>query len=118
MTKTELIQETVDFYSADTSRRSIGDDGRCVYQQSLNGNMCAVGRCMTEEAINQNAWNSQTADELEDLDSLLQPKYQGHSKAFWTFLQVFHDNGGNWDAQGITDQGKQRVQDLLIKYVN
>lgn len=78
--------------------------------------MCAVGRCMTDEAITQNAWNAQTADELEDLDSLLQPKYQGHSIGFWKELQEMHDFGSNWDKQGMNDQGKRLVQDLLAKY--
>lgn len=115
MTASELIQETVDFYSADTTRRSIGSDGLCVYQ-APNGNMCAVGRCMTAEAATENAKSSQSVDELDNLDSILQPKYRGHSTGFWENLQFIHDAGGNWNAQGITDQGKERVQYMLDKY--
>ena len=116
MTKTELIQETVDFYSADTSRRSMEEEG-CAYLAE-NGTKCAVGRCMTQEALKDYGNVPITADAIKDLDSLLLQEYQGHPVKLWQELQRFHDAGSNWDAQGITKEGKQRVQELLIKYAN
>lgn len=51
LTAVEIINETVAYYSEDTSRRGITYTGfgdlKCVYI-TAGGQMCAVGRCLIE----------------------------------------------------------------------
>ena len=42
-TKTQIIEETFNYYNEDPSRRA-KSDGKCQYLD-VSGNMCAFGRC-------------------------------------------------------------------------
>lgn len=99
-TENEIIKETVEFYWADPSRRAATEQG-CKYQ-TVDGRMCAVGRCLTAEALQRASGMACAtcvlADRLEVncLDELLQPEYRGHHAWFWLHLQILHDDDGIW----------------------
>jgi hypothetical protein len=129
MTKIDIILETVEFYSADTSRRSITvrdekhpKSTTCMYN-SGDGRHCAVGRCMTEEfkievlELNKNTTDVNGISEgRKSLDEVLQKKYHGHNHGFWTNLQHLHDLELNWDSKGITARGLNEVKSLKQEY--
>lgn len=117
MTKTEIIQETADFYSADTSRRSVKKYGNvCYYLHPKTGNNCAVGRCLIDpKIIAESGLNNHAVCDL-DLEDMLKPQYLGHSKKFWSDLQLFHDSSRNWDKNGLTELGQADLSGLLGKY--
>ena len=106
MTKVEIIKETFEFYSEDTSRRSL-IGAMCVYNGD-NGNHCAFGRCMLEEYKSQGTSLKVSADitvaslssalNVKKLDDLLEERYRGHTTNFWQNIQRFHDDGEYWDA--------------------
>ena len=121
MTKTEIINETVAFYSEDVSRRSFTADGCWNILTSEDGitRKCAVGRCMNEESISNPANRKSSVGvfkQNDSIDHILNPEYQGHSADFWAELQVVHDSTGHWDAQGLTPRGIEWINDLLNKY--
>ncbi len=96
MTKIEIIEETVAFYTEDPSRIAL-ENRRCKYLTS-DGRKCAFGRCMTDEALEEYGEFGQIVTILEEnlpegttLDSLLKPEYQGHDALFWRDLQSLHD---------------------------
>ena len=107
-----LLQETVDYYSEDVTRRGVTTDGRCLYLSPLGG-MCAVGRCISdpkgfEEITMKIGLGSISNINLHkdiDFESLLQEKYRGFGIEMWKKLQAFHDNDAHWDENGITDSG-------------
>jgi hypothetical protein len=117
----DLLEETVQYYSEDTSRR--GKDDRffmCVYITD-NGQKCAVGRCMIEEYAEEFS-NEGDVYELEDevrttygekLDSVMQDEYKGYSTEFWSALQSLHDSEKFWDDEGLTEKGEERVEEIL-----
>lgn len=121
LTKEEIINETVDFYSADISRRSInvGTNIGCAYNHE-SGNHCAFGRYMKPKYQEQGpklAGNTSTvgtlldAQKVKKVDSLLQPQYHGHDITFWRKLQRLHDTSYYWQEGGLTEIGK----DYLIE---
>jgi hypothetical protein len=121
MTKIEIINETVNFYSEDTSRRS-KNLGKCMYN-SGDGRHCAIGRCFLPEYREQSSnfeGNSLGVEELsfnyDGLDKLLLNEYRGHSTRFWVDLQWIHDNDAFWGEHGLTDKGKDKVQELKERY--
>jgi hypothetical protein len=125
MTKIEIISETVEFYSADTSRRSFvmkGSTTQCVYNAG-DDRHCAVGRCMTEELKSQGVDLENNSEPLEgvmenysEVDELLEQKYHGHSLKFWRDLQSFHDQNDNWDKKGVSIYGKMSLIRLKGEY--
>lgn len=124
LTKVQIINQTVKFYSADPSRRSVDKLGVC----SFNGHNgkeethCAVGRCLLNKYKRQGVTmpaNDSTADGLasvygyESLDELLLKKYRGHSLDFWSDLQLLHDKKEYWNSKGLTTKGKKFKAKLI-----
>lgn len=124
----EIIDETVKFFDDDPTRRSKrkAEDGLgpdiCSYSGN-NGNHCAVGRCLTQEALSNNPdkrlcstvrgiWTC-----IEALDRDLQPQYRGHSLLFWERLQHLHDCERFWDCNGITQCGTRESLSMMSKFM-
>ncbi len=112
-TKAQIINETVEFYSADTSRRSINARGNCFYLHPANGNKCAVGRCLknpSKEASMSVSFLFGSYKERYNPEFL--PEYEGHDLDFWMDLQGFHDSSENWDKYGLTAGGQKELKRL------
>lgn len=133
MTKTEIIQETYNYYTQDPKRRGIQLDpagnptARCLYKNIATGSRCAVGRCLVDEVVDaalhvfNNSYGSvgnMFESQWNELETLLKPEYKGHSQYFWEQLQNFHDDPNNWGKEGITEQGKRLYQGLLREFKN
>lgn len=125
LTKRQIIDETVKFYSEDPSRRAFYFEGNeyCVYQ-TKDGKNCAVGRCMIPDSKIQR-WNNEyemttttqiPADLIKNLEDILKPEYRGHNSHFWFELQKLHDTSRHWDDDGLTLDGKDYVTYLIGKY--
>lgn len=120
----DLLQETINFYSEDISRRAEDISGSCLYSTE-DGRNCAVGRCMTKKAKESIGTALIPASDLptrytriNSIDPLMKPKYKGFQLWFWDKLQGIHDSDGNWIESGLTKQGKDRVENLkrIINY--
>lgn len=115
--KVEIIQETVDYYSADPDGRRANENGDCMYLAS-DGRMCAVGRCMADPKV-AGDYIGDYRDMLEHVRSqgvqydILKPEYQGHSVGFWEDLQMFHDSDVNWDSNGLSELGQWSLKRLI-----
>lgn len=113
MTKLEILEETLEYYSK--NNRGLSEDMNCVYINS-EGDMCAVGRClknpirMIEGSIQINF------SENEELDKYLKDIYKGHDLNFWQKLQNFHDNSNFWDGHELTARGLENFNKLKVKY--
>ncbi|QQV89692.1 hypothetical protein Calle1_38 [Cellulophaga phage Calle_1] len=107
----KLLNETAQYYSEDLSRRGTksGPISGCVYK-SDKGSMCAVGRCMVDEAPFEefnlqgsigslailNGVNPRTKEGAERVDAFLKDEYKGYPVSFWECLQEFHDGEQYW----------------------
>ena len=126
MTKQEIINETVKYYDEDIDRRAMDIHG-CVYN-AYDGTYCAVGRCFEDkwkrvdddfvlEGNDADIESMYKENGFDNLDGMLQPKYRGHEVEFWEELQRLHDNGSNWNSQGISTIGQANVDKLLKDYL-
>lgn len=111
-TKLEIINETVEYYSADPSRR--GTNGSTCEYLTLFGQMCAVGRCM----INPKGKEGGVTELGTGFQLMLKKEYRGHSIDFWQDLQGFHDSSWYWDEKGLTRRGNAALQSLLKDWGN
>jgi len=124
LTKIEIFNETVEFYSKNPRLRSVGDsDGMCTYNGG-GGKHCAVGRCLLKMYQKQGSELKGNTTDLssfldehdKSLSSMLQVKYRGHVISFWRDLQSLHDTHAYWSDNGITELGKKEVTRLSAKY--
>lgn len=127
LTKEEIINETIEFYSADTTRRSVNPDNDskgCAYNHA-NGNHCAVGRLMLPEYKKLGTkltGNNETVEvfikelKVKSLDKVLLPQYRGHELSFWRKLQVLHDRGYHWQENDLTTKGLEYANALIEHY--
>ena len=114
VTKKEIVREVLETYSDPKQRATFKElpDGTCQYQ-SDNGNRCAVGRFMTEEALKihgKSTKNIETMSFRFGLNSLLKKEYQGYPLSFWVNLQKLHDEPSYWSEDGITEEGLAYVK--------
>ena len=114
------LEETVSFYSEDTNRRGLSENGNCVYETD-GGNCCAVGRlCSREdlEMIKLMGWNDgKSADQV--YHALTSPKIKAVPVKFLETLQSLHDCGSFWNAQsgkGLSEKGLARVEDIKEEF--
>ena len=119
MTKLEIIDETVQFYTVNPRSVSLG---RCVYN-GPNDTHCAVGRCFRDyfkklgDTFQDNISGVESLHcDYNGLDKLLEEKYQGHELAFWSDMQHLHDAGHHWYENGLTLEGKDFVDSLRERY--
>ena len=117
-TKIQIIDETVKYYS--THKRALG----CVYLTN-EGNMCAVGRCITKKEIGNLSGIGDVEELSEVYDSKIPFKssYKGHSLEFWQHLQSFHDWDGYWlennkGGWNLSSTGIERLERLKQMYAN
>lgn len=107
-TENEIIKETVEFYWADPKRRATAaaPGPACAYL-TIDGRMCAVGRCLTPLHVKRAHGVLCSVSKLPgrlleaSLDEILQPEYRGHSVEFWDKLQTLHDNEPIWDSEQL-----------------
>ena len=119
MTKTEIINETVKFYSEDPNRRAIEGSSCLYYYRTESGvQKCAVGRCLIKPGKTQDGGVFMVFGDSCNLNKALKPKYRGHSLEFWEDLQAIHDSHFYWDEKGLSDRGKIAVEKMLEKYKN
>lgn len=126
MTQSEILQETIEYYTADPSRRSLDDAGSCVYNAGT-AKHCAVGRCLTpffQEQGRTLKYNVMGFGDFVDYhgykehDDTLQEQYRGHDLYFWSDLQFFHDTQTYWNETGLTAEGEEQMKFLINKYQN
>ena len=127
MTKLELLEDTVKYYSEDTSRRAVvkeeNGSTECMYTTD-EGQHCAVGRWLQDE-YKTTDWTDNTGCSAEDLlnytgslhrpyepDELFVEGVEHIPAWFWMNLQQLHDNDVFWDKDGLTEAGVEKVDEL------
>lgn len=115
-TKLEVINETVEYYSQDVSRRAIRPDGYSCSYYTESGNMCGVGRCLEDPIAFKHSYSN--ASYLLDLYGfqILKEEYRIMDTLFWRDIQILHDYTPNWTKEGLSEIGKQRWEELKQKY--
>lgn len=117
-TMTQILDETIEFYSEDPDRRSMETSGKCYYwhdfaeEYGMNPDehdikQCAVGRCITNgQAVPQG--------DICSVFNLVtfKKEYTGHSVRFWSALQRLHDSSMNWNEKGLSNTGIYLVDEI------
>lgn len=111
-----LLQDEVDFYGADPSRRAVvetDDSPRCYYH-APDGRCCAVGRHLSDPAEFELRFPGIPVNDVEQsvvggIRTFLKPEVRGFPIELWNMLQSLHDNSMFWTATGLSDKGQNQV---------
>ena len=116
-TKTEIIEETADYYAEDPpGRRAIGPHGAGQYYSPATGNCCAVGRTFQDaKSVYEKHSNVLMSDGFK-LDKFRDAEYRGHDRAFWADLMHLHDHHNYWTDRGLSESGEAYKHQLLEEY--
>ena len=111
LTKIQIIEETVEYYS--THRRSIKEGTRNCKYNGPDGLKCAFSRCCTDDSVFIEECGSSRQHE-----AILLPQYAHilYRDNFWVDIQVLHDRDDFWENNELTYSGKTFVNDIKVKY--
>lgn len=118
MTKLEFLKDTVNHFNSENRCES---NGSCLYTPySTETQGCAIGRFLTPEA--QVAYDESSECAINyvfarDLLRSLAPEWmQKMPVKFLLAVQLLHDISSNWDSNGLTVKGWERVKEICTIY--
>lgn len=116
--KIKLLNETVEYYSADPLNRICKTDEKCVYNPKTIGKEgtsegCAVGRLLPPELSLKldNDFNNVPVTR-EDLFDILPEDVKNYGRSFLGSLQQLHDSSVYWNSTGLSEAGRERVKTI------
>lgn len=104
----EFLDETVEFYSEDVSRRAINEIGKCRYRMN-NGNKCAIGRWIPDEKYKLSLEGTSCNSEML---KILPDEIQELGCKFLWMVQQLHDRPQHWNKEGLTEEGKKYIKEI------
>ena len=124
--KIAVLNETVAYYSENTLRRCIMDNGTCFYSGSKNelteSGGCAIGRLLSKELSNLldneftfNKYKGNGGCGTKAIFKKLPLEIQDYGENFLRELQTLHDNNVFWRVNDLTIDGKKYVRDIKHK---
>lgn len=99
---TDVLNDTVKFYSEDTSRRALNGEVCVYFMEGYDGcddKSCGVGRYLKPEYRTEEfSANTDTVDlwSPPSFKKYLLDEVSDLPKAFWEDIQTFHDTNGHW----------------------
>jgi hypothetical protein len=111
MTKLELLEDTLNFYGEDPSRRAVNNSqGYCEYL-TKDGRQCAVGRLLDKDLIEEHPeWDGMAVDSIF-MD--LPENVQTYGKTFLQYLQQLHDWSNQWENPEKMEQAVMSCLDQI-----
>jgi hypothetical protein len=114
----EFLNETVNYYSEDTSRRALTTDkdghNYCEYC-TKDGRRCAIGRVLNIDYQTSLSIHNRSVD-ADVVYELVPDEIKELGRLFLSELQVLHDTDNCWDSNGLTNAGKRRVELIKLDY--
>lgn len=117
--KIALLEETAAFFNS--GNRSTGPDGHsCLYwSQSSQG--CAIGRLIEDKELCRKLDGSFSDDSSVtngEVFACLPVEIREYGRVFLAELQSLHDYLPNWDKDGLSQFGKNKVSSIKAGIMN
>jgi hypothetical protein len=142
MTEQELLIDTIEYYSENTSRRCVSDKG-CFYsprecnenrmawtpkghkRKEYTGDGCAIGRlfkpedrCKIDNFASEYCEDTSVEQvfQVEEILEFTPGWLQEMDMSFLVDLQCLHDTHSHWDSEGLTDEGHNFAERMYKTY--
>lgn len=117
MNHTEFLQDFIDTYVADPSKRAISETGVCSYLMD-DGRKCAIGRHILPGTYNKMCENQSAYSIITTRPSMFPDWMQQLDKSFVNSVQSLHDGTLFWDEKGLTPRGLRQLNALKVEAQN
>lgn len=119
MTPHDVIDFVVDYFGADTERRSRNEGGLCAYR-GTRGRLCAFALFVSNpEALVERIGSSAQSESVRLRAEVQHLPYLQSHRNFWLDVQCLHDRSFYWrPSGGLTESGVQFVQELKKRWSN
>lgn len=119
LTYKEIVEDTKEYYSEDTSKRALSGQG-CTYYDPKTKDCCAAGRYMkhpenfTIDKVGECGLDDIIYNQGFNFNDIMKEEVNNlNDNVFWEDLQWFHDCSGYWNTKGLSSQGYSKYQELL-----
>jgi hypothetical protein len=102
----DFLEDTVKYYSEDTSRRAVTISG-CYYYRTDDGRKCAIGRFIPDDLYNEKI-EEHGIDEIFKYECIPNELKELGVKFLYD-IQYLHDNDFNWENCGLSSEGEEWV---------
>lgn len=119
MTPHDVIDFVVDYFGADTQRRSLNAGGQCVYR-GVGERLCAFALFVSNpEALIEHVGSSAQSESVRLRAEVQHLPYRQSHRNFWLDVQCLHDRSFYWQPSGgLTDTGAKFVHHLKTRWSN
>lgn len=116
----KVFNETIEYYDSSEKFGYDYENDKCSYITD-DGKMCAVGRCITEDARTE--WENRdfgsisgVRHELGDVQHCFKDEYRGLPFPFWEKLQYAHDRSALDKHERISERLIEKVKEFIDNY--
>ena len=110
----KFIDEKLQYYIDDPSRRAVDDDGNCFYR-SPEGKQCIIGSCIPETVYERSMENKTL--ENNEVQEKLPVEILNLGIDFLAEVQLFHDNNYYWTDSGLSESGINQLETIKRHYL-
>ncbi len=115
-----FLNDTLEYYSTDVSRRNIDDDRNCLYSPlNKNSDGCAIGRFMkkTDSAFLDKNKIGSIITVFNKYPERIPLWMKSLGIDFLNVIQLLHDENDYWNEKGLSPDGKIRVDTIKRIYI-
>jgi len=111
MNHTEFLQDFIDTYVADPSKRAATKTGTCQYLTE-DGRKCAIGRHILPGTYNERCETRGVSLVLCEMSEMFPDWMKKLNRKFLAQIQIFHDNNRFWNNCGLSPNGSHALRIL------
>lgn len=116
-TRQELFDNTINHFNS--SNRAIAEDENgfigCKYR-TKDGRACAIGREIPTTLARKFDKTDDTAVDNDYIFDKLPQRLQDMGQYFLLEMQALHDNGDNWNVDGLTEYGLTVAKEIASRH--
>jgi hypothetical protein len=115
----ELLNDTINHFNSNNRAVIVMfSEIKCVYSSTNNSVGCGIGKHLTEDlaAEMDNKHPSSIFDLFDEYYTEFPDIIKYSGKQFCHQIQLLHDNEENWDKNGLSEEGKERVEEIKLMF--
>ena len=124
MTPLELLNDTIAYYSVNPAERRCQANGSCCYSPKTNyiptSDGCAIGRHLDGDVKEKFDFRGGSIYSIKknvlELFALAPQWMQDMHIYFLQDIQGLHDNPDYWNETGLSEEGKERVDEIKKRF--
>lgn len=112
MNHSEFLQDFIDTYVADPTKRAVDTNGKSCQYLTSDGRKCAIGRHILPGTYNIRCENKPIYAVLETMPEMLPDWMKKLNRGFLEKIQFLHDSECVWINDGLTPFGSCCLDNL------